>query len=126
MLGLGLELRTVFWLASIPACLAVFVLWIGVREPPHKIEMNNELQRTTLRQDWPWHGGRALPLAFWAVVAVGAAPTMARFSEAFLILRAQEAGLGLVYLPLALVVMNVVYAAAAYPAGAMSEQISPS
>ena len=120
MLWLNLDLRTVFWVATIPACLAVFVLWVGVREPHQKIERNNELYRNL-----PWHGGGALPPLFWAVVAVGTALTMSRFSEAFLILRAQEAGLGLAYLPLALVVMNVVYAATAYPAGAMSDRTSP-
>ncbi len=121
MLWLDLELRTVFWIAVIPAALAVLVLWVGVKEPPHHLDEYHKSTKTM-----PWRGGRALPAAFWGVAALGATLTMARFSEAFLILRGQEAGLSLAYAPLALVIMNVVYAAVAYPAGALADRMSPS
>jgi MFS family permease len=66
---------------------------------------------------------RTLSVAYWIVVAIGAVLTLARFSEAFLILRAQSAGLSLALAPLVLVIMNIVYALSAYPLGALSDRI---
>jgi MFS family permease len=66
---------------------------------------------------------RALSAPFWWLVAVSAVLTLARFSEAFLILRAEDLGLPLALIPLVLVIMNLVYAAAAYPIGALSDRI---
>ena len=68
---------------------------------------------------------KKLSLRYWLVVLLGAVFTLARFSEAFLILRAQDVGLTLGYVPMVLIVMNIVYAASAYPAGAASDQFSP-
>jgi len=106
--------RRVFWLALIPGLLSVLVLAIGVREPPHEAAV----PRAPVRLD----ECRSLGQAYWAVVAVGAVLTLARFSEAFLILRAQSAGLPLALAPLVLVVMNIVFAASAYPLGAFSDR----
>jgi MFS family permease len=64
-----------------------------------------------------------LGAAFWSVVIIGAVFTLARFSEAFLVLRAHGTGLALVWTPLALVVMNLTYVASAYPAGKLSDRI---
>lgn len=109
------DIRAVFWTAVIPAALAVLVLVLGVREPP-------AAPRRPAR--FPLHLDelRGLGGVFWAVVAVSIAFHLARFSEAFLILRAQGLGLPDLFAPLTLVVMNVVYAAAAYPAGAFSDR----
>jgi MFS family permease len=68
---------------------------------------------------------RRLPLRYWLVVLLGAVFTLARFSEAFLVLRAQDVGLDLGYVPLVMIVMNVLYAGAAYPAGAAADRLSP-
>ena len=106
--------RRVFWLALIPGLLSVLVLVIGVREPPHQAAA----PQAPVRLD----ECRSLGQAYWAVVAVGAVLTLARFSEAFLILRAQSSGLPLALAPLVLVVMNVVFAACAYPLGALSDR----
>jgi MFS family permease len=106
--------RRVFWLALIPGLLSVLVLAIGVREPPHEAAA----PQAPVRLD----ECRSLGQAYWAVVAVGAVLTLARFSEAFLILRAQSSGLPLALAPLVLVVMNVVFAACAYPLGALSDR----
>ncbi len=114
MAALNNDFRLVFWLALIPALLSVLVLVIGVREPPHR----SSAPQTPVRID----ECRALGRAYWAIVAVGALLTLARFSEAFLILRAQGAGLPLALAPLVLVVMNVVYAGSAYPLGALSDR----
>jgi len=107
--------RAVFWLAVIPGVIAVLILAIGVHEPPP--------QGGTIREPLQFKDLKTLSAAYWIIVGVGAVLTLARFSEAFLILRAQNLGLSLALAPLVLVVMNVVYSAAAYPLGALSDRI---
>jgi MFS family permease len=109
--------RTVFWFAVIPAFLAFALIVFGVRDPatcPHERPLRAPLHRAELAR---------LGARYWAVVALGTVFTLARFSEAFLLLRAQEAGLPLMWVPAVLVLMNLVYAAGAYPAGALSDRI---
>jgi MFS family permease len=123
LLAMGLMLlwandfRTVFWVAVIPAFLAVALLFFGVREPEHHQDGKriNPIRRENLRR---------LSSAYWWVVGIGAIFTLARFSEAFLVLRVQATGLRLAFVPLVLIVMNVVYAAAAYPFGKMADSMS--
>ncbi|HTR12467.1 MAG TPA: MFS transporter [Roseiarcus sp.] len=108
------DFRLVFWLATIPGLAAVGVLAVGVREPVRPpVEMKAALG---------WVDLRRFGASFWGVVAIGSVLTLARFSEAFLILRAGGAGLPAALSPLVLVVMNVVYAASAYPIGALSDR----
>ncbi len=112
------DFRTVFWYALIPAIIAVLLLVFGVEEPGtgavrHKPV--NPIQWKTLAE---------LGSAYWLVVAAGAVFTLARFSEAFLILRAQQQGLPDSYAPLVLVVMNLVYAFSAYPLGKLADRMS--
>lgn len=114
MAALNNDFRRVFWLALIPGLLSVLVLVVGVREPQQR--------SSAPRAPVSIEHCRALGRAYWAIVAVGALLTLARFSEAFLILRAQGAGLPLALAPLVLVVMNVVYAGSAYPLGALSDR----
>ena len=109
--------QTVFWVAVVPAFLAVVVLVFAVREPkvaaPRKVRAplsRNELAR--------------LGAPYWWVVGVATVFTLARFSEAFLILRAESIGLPLMWAPAVLVVMGVAYALSAYPAGALSDRVS--
>jgi MFS family permease len=109
------DFRLIFWLALIPAVLCVLVLVIGVHEPPHEAR--------AARAPLKFSDLRTMGSGFWSIVAVGASLTLARFSEAFLILRAQGAGLSLAFAPLVLVVMNIVYALSAYPMGALSDRI---
>jgi MFS family permease len=115
MVTLHDNFRLVFWLALIPALISVLVLLVAVREPPHKA--------AATRAPLKFGDLRTLGAAYWIVVAIGAALTLARFSEAFLILRAQSTGLSLALAPLVLVVMNIVYSLSAYPLGALSDQI---
>jgi MFS family permease len=105
------DIRTVLWVAVAPAFLAVALLVVGVREP-ERSEARSAVRRPLLLAD-----AKRLPLRYWLIVLLGAVFTLARFSEAFLVLRAQEVGLALGYVPMVLIAMNVVYAAAAYPAG---------
>lgn len=108
--------RLVFWLAVIPGLISVAILILAVKEPPRA-------QSSEITTPIQWRDLRRLPLAFWAVVAVGFVLALARFSEAFLILRAQRVGLPIALTPLVLVVMNVVYALSAYPIGAVSDRV---
>ncbi|RPI42121.1 MAG: MFS transporter [Betaproteobacteria bacterium] len=113
------DFRAVFWIAVVPGILAVGLLLFGVQEPERKSGARrvNPIQRENLRR---------LSRAYWIVVAIGAVFTLARFSEAFLVLRANEGGLPIAYSPLVLVGMNVVYAFAAYPFGKLADKMSHS
>ncbi len=104
----------VFWAAILPAVISVSILAIWVREPPRDATAppRPPLTRAELAR---------LGALFWAVTGVAALFSLARFSEAFLILRADNAGLTAALIPLVLIVMNIVYALAAYPAGALSD-----
>jgi len=115
MAALHDNFRLIFWLALTPGLISVLVLVAGVREPPH--------QAATTEAPLRFKDLKTVGSAYWIVVAVGAVLTLARFSEAFLILRAQKAGLALALAPLVLVVMNIVYALSAYPLGALSDRI---
>ena len=108
------DFRAVFWVAVVPAALCVVLLVLGVQEPDRPAGVRREwpIQRKSLRQ---------LPHAYWWVVGVGAVFTLARFSEAFLVLRVQQGGLALAWVPLVLIVMNVVYALGAYPLGRLAD-----
>lgn len=108
------DFRMVFWVAVIPAFLSVAVLAFAVKEPPRPPEA---VKAKRSRHPWRIHHLRRLPAAFWLLTTVGAAMVAARFSEAFLLLRAADVGMAAALTPAALVVMNLVYAAAAYPAG---------
>jgi MFS family permease len=111
------DFRAVFWWAVVPAALAVLLIIVGVREP--------DGVKGTARPGWPLRKEDLLRLspAFWIVVAVGVMFTLARFSQAFLVLKAQAEGLPLALIPLVFVLMNLVYAATATPAGILSDRI---
>ncbi|MBM3557124.1 MAG: MFS transporter [Alphaproteobacteria bacterium] len=116
MLLSGDDYRFVFWCATIPAILCVLVLAFGVSEPP--------TQATRPARVLPRLGDLgAMGGAFWGLMAVATLLHFGRFSEAFLLLRLKEAGLAEAYVPLGLVVMNLIYAAGAYPAGMLSDRV---
>ena len=110
------DIRMVFWIAAIPAALAVACVVFGVEDAPVAIA---PLAAPPVRLI----DLKRLPRAFWMVTLVGMVFTLARFSEAFLILKASAEGLSLVLAPLVLVVMNLVYALGAYPAGIWSDRV---
>jgi MFS family permease len=116
------NVRAVFALATLPGALAVAVLWLAVVEPPRAAAAGpgGGGARAALPR---WSEIRTLGRAFWIVASLGAVFTLARFSEAFLILRAQQAGLPITLVPAVLIVMNVVYSIAATPAGSLSDRI---
>ena len=112
------NIRMVFWIAVIPAVFAVACVLFGVEDAP-------ATAATAVRPPVQLGDLKRLPRAFWSVTLVGVVFTLARFSEAFLILKAIAEGLPLVLAPLVLVVMNAVYALGAYPAGKWSDRVSP-
>ncbi|HUX24211.1 MAG TPA: MFS transporter [Burkholderiales bacterium] len=112
------DFRTVFWYAVIPASIAVLLLVFGVREPGPGAPGRQPAAPIQ------WKALADLSGTYWFVVAAGAVFALARFSEAFLILRAQQQGLPNSYAPLVLVVMNVVYALSAYPLGKLADRVS--
>lgn len=111
------DFRAVFWVAVVPGLLAVALLLLGVREPKGSVRpaRSNPIQRQQLRRLGRTYG--------W-IVGIGAVFTLARFSEAFLVLRAAQAGIALAWVPLVMVAMNIVYAATAYPFGRLSDRMS--
>ena len=111
------DFRAVFWVATVPAFMCVALLVWGVKEPekPLTAKRLNPISRVNLARLSP---------AYWWVVAVGAVFTLARFSEAFLVLRASEGGLALAWTPVVLIGMNIVYAACAYPFGKLADKVS--
>lgn len=119
MIWLADDIRAVMWIAVAPAFIAVALLLIYVREPEHTHEPMQAKAPLTFAD------ARRLPRRYWRVVLAGAVFTLARFSEAFLVLRAEDIGLALGYVPVVMVVMNVFYAGAAYPAGAAADRFRP-
>jgi MFS family permease len=113
------DFRAVFWVALIPGLMAVALLFFGLREPEHPQteKRTNPIRRENLKR---------LSAAYWWVVVIGAVFALARFSEAFLVLRAQQGGIPVALVPLVMVAMNLIYALAAYPFGKLSDRMSRS
>lgn len=111
--------RVVFAIAAIPGFMAVLLLWRGIKEPAHQQTQNriNPISRQNLKR---------LSVSYWWVVGVGAVFTLARFSEAFLVLRAMQVGIPLALVPLIMVVMNLTYSISAYPFGKLSDHMNHS
>ncbi len=120
MLGLSADITLVLWFAVIPALAAVILLWLGVREPVQEkpsSPFHSPIHLTWLNQFSP---------AYWWVVGIGAVFTLARFSEAFLLLRAQQQGFATSWVPLVMVAMAAAYMLSAYPAGKWSDRLERS
>lgn len=111
------DFRAVFWVAVIPGMMAVALLLFGLREPEHHRtgKRSNPIRRENLKR---------LGASYWWVVGIGAVFTLARFSEAFLVLRARQEGVPVALVPLVMVAMNLIYALSAYPFGRLSDSIS--
>ncbi|MFQ5636040.1 MAG: MFS transporter [Gammaproteobacteria bacterium] len=114
------DIRAVFWFALLPAVCSVLILMFAVTEPRRPVRNTEAVPMLNLR------GIRRMGRSYWVTVAIGAILKMAGFSEAFLVLRAQHVGLPLALIPLVFIVMNVVYAVSAYPAGLLSDRFGRS
>jgi MFS family permease len=112
------DIRAVLWVSVVPAFIAVGLLVFGVHDPK-RAEV-----KSGVRSPVTFIDATRLPFRYWLIVLLGSVFTLARFSEAFLVLRAQDVGLTLGYVPLVLIVMNFFYTATAYPAGVAADQLS--
>ena len=110
------DFRAAFWIAVVPAFVAVALLMAGVEEPDRPVAGGDDRPRLI------WSGVRQLPSRYWIVVGIAAVLTLARFSEAFLVLRAQNVGLPIGAAPWVMVVMSLVYAGVSYPAGSAADR----
>lgn len=113
------DFQAIFWVAVVPGALAIVLLYFGLEEPKSPVikKRTNPLTRENLKK---------LSNAYWWVVALGSVFTLARFSEAFLVLRAQQMDIPLFAIPLVMVAMNLVYSLTAYPFGKLSDGMSHS
>ena len=111
------DFRAVFWVAVIPGAMAVALLVFGLREP-HRAPAGKRINPIRLANL------KRLGRPYWWVVGIGAVFTLARFSEAFLVLRAQQGGIPVALVPLVMVAMNVVYSATAYPFGRLADHLA--
>ncbi|HHT1167414.1 TPA: MFS transporter [Klebsiella michiganensis] len=113
------DFQSIFWVAAIPAVLSIALLGFGLKEPRTAVvqKRTNPLRRENLKK---------LSAAYWWVVAIGSIFTLARFSEAFLVLRTQQMAIPLFAIPLVMVAMNLVYSLTAYPFGKLSDSMSHS
>ncbi|WP_322025843.1 MFS transporter [Burkholderia sp. BCC1977] len=111
------RIRTVLWFAVVPAFVAIALIVFGVREPEQS--KPDRHFRSPLR----WNALREFPRSYWFVVAAGATFALARFSEAFLVLRAQQTGLDAAWIPAVMVAMSVAYSLSAWPVGILSDRL---
>jgi MFS family permease len=112
------DIQLVLWFAVIPAAIAVALIVTGVKEPTHGSSEHK------FRSPIHWSVLHDFSSEYWWVVVVGGVFTLARFSEAFMVLRAQQIGLSVTWVPLVMVVMALFYTLSAYPAGWLSDRIS--
>jgi MFS family permease len=112
------DFRLVFWLAVIPAAAAIAVLLVALREPPRTWWTAETVPLKYLRGNLA-----SLPRAFWWAVAIASLLSMARFSQAFLVLKAFDVGMDPAFVPTTLVVMHLAYACAAYPFGILADRV---
>jgi len=120
MLATDEDIRLVLWVAVVPALLAVGIIVVFVKEPPSGTGRVAADKRTVALH---WRELSRLPRAYWRGVAFAAVLTLARFSEAFLLLRASELGLAAALVPLVMIAMNLAYALSAYPVGMVSDRL---
>lgn len=114
MLVFANDIKLALWFAVIPAALSMLVLIVGVEEPALATQSRHKLS---------WRDAERLSARFWWVVGLGSVFTLARFSEAFLVVRAAQLGSGLSFAPLVLIVLSVFYALVAYPAGIAADRM---
>jgi len=111
------HIRTVLWFAVAPAFVAIGLIAFGIDESGHAPG------HRAFRSPLHWRALQEFPPSYWLIVGIGATFTLARFSEAFLVLRAQQTGLNLAWIPGVMVAMSLAYSLSAYPAGRLSDRL---
>jgi MFS family permease len=120
MAALAGNIQLVLWFAVIPAFVSVGIIVVGFSEPAR------DTRQHRFRSPIRWSVLSGFSASYWWVVMVGAVFTLARFSEAFLVLRAQQLGLSPTWVPAVMVVMALFYTVSAYPVGKLSDSMSRS
>ncbi len=117
------RLRLLLWFGVFPAVVAVGILVFGVREPANlgTRAAASRIQHPGARRTPRFAAARGLPRSYWGVVALAGVFTLARLSEAFLVLRGQQQGVPLLWIPLVTLLFSLMYAASAYPAGVLAQ-----
>jgi MFS family permease len=118
MVWLANDIKHVLWFAVLPAIITVLLIVVGIEEP------ERESANRRFRSPVKLAALKQFSSAYWKVVVIGAIFTLARFSEAFLVLRAQQAGFAITWVPLVMVVMSLTYSLSAYPAGVLSDRMN--
>jgi len=113
----GNDFRLVFWIALAPAYLSIVVLLLAVKELPFAVDAG-ERRFSIQGKDLA-----ALPARFWWVIAIAGLLALARFSQAFIVLKADDVGLEAAFLPIMLAVMYLVYSMTAYPFGVLADYV---
>ena len=113
----GDDFRLVFWVAVIPAAIAVIVLLVALEEPPRRAAGPGPRLRIRRSEI------TSFPRSFWWAITIASLLSLARFSQAFLVLKANDVGIEATFIPLVLVLMHLVYAGTAYPFGALADRI---
>lgn len=118
LLALGLELRTVFWWAALPAALAVLAVWLLVRDvtPAGPAAPSVPRDRTAPAPPAP------LAPRFRRYVAIVALFTLGNSTDAFLLLRAGDLGVAAVWIPVIWAVHNAVKSASSTCGGTLSDR----
>ena len=114
----GDDFRLVFWIALVPAYLSIIVLLVAVKELPSNYD--DSLPRLSIRRD----DIIALPAAFWWVISIAGLLSLARFSQAFLVLKANDIGVDAAFVPMVLVAMHLAFSLAAYPFGILADHLN--
>jgi MFS family permease len=117
MAWLASDIRAVYWIAIIPAAISFLLAWLALREPEH--------HSAPLKKSPFFAGFKQLDRSTKRLLQVGFLFALARFSESFLILKGIDVGLSEAMSPLTLAVFNLAYVLLAYPAGALSDRMSP-
>ena len=117
MVLLADNIRAVFWIAAVPALLSFLLAWFALKE--------SEGPRVAGPRPPLFAGFRSIDAPTRRIIAIGFLFTLARFSEAFLILRALDAGVSVTLSPLVLVLFNIGFGVLAFPAGSLSDRVSP-
>jgi len=112
------NIRAILWVSVIPAILSVVIFIVGIHDVEHKY---TEDEKTFI---FKFKNIFKIGTEYWQIVLIGGLLNLARFSDAFLILKAYELGLPITYVPLVMVLMNCFYAVSSYPAGILSDNIN--
>lgn len=121
------DLRVVMWIAVIPAIICLALIVWGLEEPAQTTETVEGAEPAKIKKPrLQWQDRHQLSQGYWQLLGLTALITLARMTDAFLILRAQENGLTLMWIPLVLVIYSLTYALSAYPTGLLANKLKSS